>query len=199
MSRILKNYANKISYSYQKGIHEAIDIIGDNNKNNNSGYLDYIISHSAGKIVELRKNYQTNDKTGSSYGNYILIKHDNNFYTLYAHLKYGSINLNLNDIVTKGQVIGYMGNTGMAKGAHLHFEVRDINNKKIDPTKYIDTDLPVIETINILELVKKTIRGDFGNNENRKKSLGNNFSEVQKQVNLNYQNGTTNWDNIRLY
>ena len=51
----------------------------------------------------------------------------------------------------------------------------------------------------ILTLVKKTIRGDFGNGEARKKALGSNFAEVQKQVNLNYKNGTTRWDNIRLY
>ena len=54
-------------------------------------------------------------------------------------------------------------------------------------------------SVDILELVKKTIRGDFGNGEARKKALGNNYSEVQRQVNLNYQNGTTNWNNIKLY
>ncbi len=51
----------------------------------------------------------------------------------------------------------------------------------------------------ILTLVKKTIRGDFGNGDARKKALGSNYSEVQKQVNLNYQHGTTRWDNIKLY
>lgn len=54
-------------------------------------------------------------------------------------------------------------------------------------------------SIDILELVKKTIRGDFGNGDARKKALGNNYSEVQRQVNLNYQNGTTNWNNVKLY
>ena len=54
-------------------------------------------------------------------------------------------------------------------------------------------------SVDILELVKKTIRGDFGNGNARKKALGNNYSEVQRQVNLNYQNGTTNWNNIKLY
>ena len=54
-------------------------------------------------------------------------------------------------------------------------------------------------SVDILELVKKTIRGDFGNGDARKKALGNNYNEVQRQVNLNYQNGTTNWNNIKLY
>lgn len=54
-------------------------------------------------------------------------------------------------------------------------------------------------SVDILELVKKTIRGDFGDGDARKQALGNNYSEVQRQVNLNYQNGTTNWNNIKLY
>lgn len=51
----------------------------------------------------------------------------------------------------------------------------------------------------ILELVKKTIRGDFGNGNARKKALGSNYDEVQRQVNLNIKHGTTRWDNIKLY
>lgn len=52
---------------------------------------------------------------------------------------------------------------------------------------------------NLLNLVKQTIRGDFGNGEERKQKLGKLYDAVQKQVNLNYQNGTTRWDNVRLY
>ena len=54
-------------------------------------------------------------------------------------------------------------------------------------------------SVDILTLVKKTIRGDFGNGEARKKALGSNYAEVQRQVNLNIQHGTTRWDNIKLY
>ena len=53
--------------------------------------------------------------------------------------------------------------------------------------------------VDILTLVKRTIRGDFGNGEERKQHLGQYYDEVRRQVNLNYQHGTTNWDNIRLY
>ena len=54
-------------------------------------------------------------------------------------------------------------------------------------------------TVDVLDLVRRAIRGDFGNGESRKNALGSNYEEVQKQVNANYNNGTTNWDNIRLY
>lgn len=53
--------------------------------------------------------------------------------------------------------------------------------------------------VGILELVRKTIRGDFGNGADRRNALGSNYDEVQRQVNLNFQNGTTTWDNIKLY
>lgn len=54
-------------------------------------------------------------------------------------------------------------------------------------------------SVDILDLVRKTIRGDFGNGEDRRNALGSNYDEVQRQVNLNFRNGTTNWDNVRLY
>lgn len=51
----------------------------------------------------------------------------------------------------------------------------------------------------LLILVKQTIRGDYGNGEERKQKLGGRYQEVQRQVNENYAHGTTSWDNIRLY
>lgn len=51
----------------------------------------------------------------------------------------------------------------------------------------------------LLTLTKRTIRGDFGNNPKRKETLGKYYEEVQDQVNKNIKNGTTRWDNIKLY
>ena len=53
--------------------------------------------------------------------------------------------------------------------------------------------------IDMLDLVRKTIRGDFGNGVTRKQNLGSNYAEVQRQVNLNIQHGLTRWDNIKLF
>lgn len=66
------------------------------------------------------------------------------------------------------------------------------------PTTSTPTPAPK-PTVDILTLVKKTIRGDFGNGDARRKALGSNYDEVQRQVNLNFKNGTTRWDNIKLY
>lgn len=51
----------------------------------------------------------------------------------------------------------------------------------------------------LLDLVRRTIRGDFGNGQDRVNALGDRYDEVQRQVNLNLEHGNTQWDSIRLY
>lgn len=135
MSRVFKNKGNVITQAFKKRVHNGIDLVG-------TGYtLDYITAHTEGTVVAVRNNYKTNDRYGCSYGNYVKIKH-NGYYTLYAHMKYNSVTVRVGQKVSKGQVIGYMGNTGHSFGAHLHFEVRDKNDNFINPTAYINADLP---------------------------------------------------------
>ena len=65
------------------------------------------------------------------YGNYILLKHNSAFKTAYAHLsKYGR-GIRKGVRVSQGQIIGYVGSTGMSTGPHLHYEVIK-NGKKIN-------------------------------------------------------------------
>lgn len=136
MSRVLKTKENHITQKYKSNTHKGIDLVG-------KGYtVDYIVAHSDGIVTSVRTDYKKTDKTGSSYGNYVKIKHNNGMFTLYAHLKYGSVKVKKGDKVTKGQVIAYMGATGRATGIHLHFEVRNNKDVRIDPTPYINADLP---------------------------------------------------------
>ena len=60
-----------------------------------------------------------------SYGNYIVIKHDQDSETIYAHLKVIASKFYNGSEVKKGEIIGIMGNTGCYKcGKHLHFEIK---------------------------------------------------------------------------
>lgn len=58
------------------------------------------------------------------YGNTIMIKHDNSYSTLYGHLSKYAANLKVGSHVQQGQLIGYVGSSGLATGPHLHFEFR---------------------------------------------------------------------------
>ena len=146
MGRLFKTHDNKITQPYRKGVHNGIDIVAKGQ--NNISLCDYVISHTEGTVIKMERLYNKTDLTGHSYGNYILIKHPNNYFTLYAHLAYKSIpsNIKIGSKIQKGQIIGYMGNTGHSFGAHLHFEVRNESNIKIDPTPYINSPLPSKES-----------------------------------------------------
>lgn len=67
------------------------------------------------------------------YGNYVVISHGNGISTLYAHMS--SMAVSAGSSVSKGDVIGYVGSTGLSTGAHLHFEVR-VNGATTDPMSY---------------------------------------------------------------
>ena len=67
-------------------------------------------------------------------GNCIKIKHNSTYETIYAHMKSFSKGMKVGKKVRQGQIIGYVGSTGMSTGPHLHYEVI-INGKKINSQK----------------------------------------------------------------
>jgi murein DD-endopeptidase MepM/ murein hydrolase activator NlpD len=71
----------------------------------------------------------------SSYGNVVVVRHNNGLETLYAHLSQRKVKPG--DYVQSGQLIGLGGNTGRSYGAHLHFEVRYMG-QAIDPNYLVD-------------------------------------------------------------
>lgn len=74
------------------------------------------------------------------YGNAIILNHGKknniNISSLYGHLS--KFNIRVNQVVSAGQVIGYVGTTGNVTGPHCHFEIRE-NGQQVNPTKYIGT------------------------------------------------------------
>ena len=68
-------------------------------------------------------------------GNYLLIKHDDEYSTFYAHFKNASVKVG--DKISTGQVLGITGNTGtFSTGPHLHYEVIK-NGERVDPKDYM--------------------------------------------------------------
>lgn len=89
--------------------------------------------HSSNSGVIIRSEWH------DSYGNYVMIDHGAGVYTLYAHMTYRECSVG--QTVNRGDVIGYVGNTGNSYGAHLHFEYW-INGKRTDPELYVSLPYP---------------------------------------------------------
>ncbi len=66
------------------------------------------------------------------FGNYVRIRHANGYTTAYAHMSRFGAGISEGVRVRQGQVIGYIGNTGLSAGPHLHYEVL-INRQPVDP------------------------------------------------------------------
>ena len=76
------------------------------------------------------------------YGKCVLIDHGFNYQTLYAHMS--AYNVKAGQKVKRGDIIGYMGNTGMSTGPHIHYEVKK-NGIPVDPINYYFNDLTADE------------------------------------------------------
>lgn len=107
------------------------------------------------------------------------------------------------DELAKEVIAGKYGNGDARKSAlgSRYGEVQARVNEILNGNKPTPTPAPQPTESNddLLTLVKKTIRGDFGNGDARKKALGSRYDEVQKQVNANLNAGLTRWDNIKLF
>ena len=91
------------------------------------------------------------EKGGSGYGIVVILNHGYSYQTLYAHLSKKVVKPGQK--VKRGQLIGYVGNTGLSFGTHLHYEVIK-NGVKVNPVHYFFDDITPEEYDAILESSK---------------------------------------------
>lgn len=103
-----------------RGMHKGIDI--------GLPTGEPIYATFEGKVRYARYN-------SGGYGYLVILRHPNGLETYYGHLC--KLNVDVDDYVVAGQVIGYGGNTGRSRGPHLHFEVR-YADLTFDPERIID-------------------------------------------------------------
>ena len=94
----------------------------------------------------------SSENPGSGYGIAVVINHGYSYQTLYAHLSKKAVRAGQK--VKRGQVIGYVGATGLASGSHLHYEVIK-NGQRVNPVYYFNVDITPEEYNKLLESPKR--------------------------------------------
>lgn len=147
--------------------------------------LDWVVAPWSGKIVAIERNVTLSAGSGEGTqeervkkirelgigsGNYVRLRHNDRVETRMIHLAYGTVtSKGVGDIVKKGERLGYMGMTGMATGAHLHFEVI-VDGVHVDPIPYLLGEKNVVSDYDIeggaymgyIKLTKELKYGDKG-------------------------------------
>jgi murein DD-endopeptidase MepM/ murein hydrolase activator NlpD len=111
---------NQNPFTGQWYIHKGIDI-----STFRTG--DPIVATADGKVVFVGYD--------GGFGNNVIIQHSHGFYTRYAHMQ--SFRVYKGQKVQQGEVIGYVGNTGLTTGPHCHYEVH-LGTSVIDPLKFLN-------------------------------------------------------------
>lgn len=114
-------------------IHKGVDVVRNIGRNTTAT----IVAIADGRVAGVKNTVTGVDKKHPE-GNYVDIDHGGGMVSRYFHLKYGTIpaSVRVGQKITKGTVIGYMGNTGDSQGAHLHFQLEK-NGQAIDGAPYL--------------------------------------------------------------
>lgn len=137
-SHVLEDMNEMITNDYSQ-THEAIDIVSAGHN------IDDIIAVSDGiveMVVKDAKYTDHNTKGTDTYGNFVKLRHPDGKKSLYAHMQYGSVTVSEGEEVTKGEKLGTMGATGNAYGAHLHLEIRNPDETRINPNNFLNETVP---------------------------------------------------------
>lgn len=139
LTRIASGYGLRIHPVYKiSKIHSGMDFtapLGTEVYTSGDGIVESVLSSKRGM------------------GNYITINHGFGYTSIYAHLE--SFNVRNGQKVHRGDVIGYVGNTGMSVAPHLHYEIK-LNDVNVDPVNYFFNDLSPSEYEKMIEIASKT-------------------------------------------
>ncbi|HPY67357.1 MAG TPA: M23 family metallopeptidase [Bacteroidales bacterium] len=86
-------------------------------------------------------------------GNHVILDHGFGYQSIYAHMD--KANVRVGQKVSRGEVIGFVGNTGLSVAPHLHYEIK-LNDKNVDPVNYYFNDLSPEEYERMIEIASKT-------------------------------------------
>lgn len=135
LSRMASGYGPRIHPIYKtKKFHAGMDFSAKTGTP--------IYATGDGKISKVRKSRR-------GYGNHVIIEHGYGYKSLYAHMQ--KYIVKRGQKVKRGEIIGYVGNTGTSVAPHLHYEVHK-NGRKINPVNFFQNDLTAEQYEKMLEI-----------------------------------------------
>ena len=135
LSRMASGYGYRIHPIYKtKKLHAGMDFSAKTGTP--------IYATGDGKIIKVKRSRR-------GHGNHVIINHGFGYKTLYAHMS--KYTVKRGQKVNRGDIIGYVGNTGMSTAPHLHYEVHK-NGKKINPVNFYYNDLTPEQYEKMLEI-----------------------------------------------
>ncbi len=139
LTRIASGFGWRIHPIYKvPKMHEGLDFTAP------SGTEIYATGNGTIKSVEYSRR---------GYGNHIIIDHGYGYKSMYAHLS--KFNVRKGQKVKRGEVIGYVGSTGLSTAPHLHYEVT-YRNTKVNPVNFFQNDLSPEEYDQVLKLAEQS-------------------------------------------
>ena len=140
--------------------HRGLDLVGKDYT------IDDIVSYANGTVNMATNGYGNGQGEGVNwaYGNFVKIINDDGTVCLYAHMEYTSVKVGQR--VSKGQVIGRMGNSGNSFGGHLHWEFWSCNDyyKNIDPSPYLSPKEIKLPSPVVRDKNKRQFQVDYNDN-----------------------------------
>ena len=156
---VLKSGLCEITQGFVNG-HRGLDLVGANYT------LDDIVSYANGTVNMATNGYGNGQGEGVNwaYGNFVKIINDDGTVCLYAHMEYTSVKVGQR--VSKGQIIGRMGNSGNSYGGHLHWEYWTKNDyySNIDPSPYLSPKEIKLPSPVVRDKNKRQFQVDYNDN-----------------------------------
>ena len=176
--------------TYSDGsFHKGIDLVASEIANKGG---DYIVAFADGTVTSYKNSFSgttTDTKTTASMGNYVIIDHGNGYKTRYMHMLKGSVKVKTGDKVKKGQVIGYMGNTGNSFGRHLHFDIsynKSTHGGYLSNNRYYLDPKPYLQGKREFGQVSNTTKPSTSNTSSNKYIVKvNTFLNVRREPSVN--------------